>query len=739
MLTNNSATRKSLFRDDFDFSPGRIYSTDSKFKPIHFYKEAFKLSSNVDFLLGYFSSYAFEVLGESFFEFIRHGGKMRIAINHFLSERDKSLLYDEDYDIDEDEIEIIISKFEYYLQGLSNKEKFVFDCIRYLIDNDRLEVLPVALKGMSTSHYKNALFYDGTEYLYVNGSANFTRNGLIENGETIAVDVSWEEIGQERIYLEQEKINSIFAKANDAFIYLDSEDIFVGPINRYTESQTLEQLKKKYYKSHNGNFNFSVDDHLQTYTFTPRPYQQEAFDAWNANDFIGLLSMATGTGKTKTALYSIKEIERLEGSYHVVVGVPSSLLLEQWTEEAINFGLQGVFNSSEKNYKQRLKDLHLNLRLGLESNFVFICTYAMIGKGVIQKFFKQDPIPMLFIADEAHNLGASNVMKNVPRNFQKRLGLSATPNRKYDTIGSEFINDYFNCSELGYTYNYSLYRAIKNEFLTPYKYYVHFVSLTDDERERYLELSKKLLKYFDFSSGEFFPGAEMLLILRKRIIHQAENKLPLLEKIISEEQAKGKDMSHTIVYVPEGNSKVDENDVRIINEYAKVISQCGLTTHQITSQTENTELALKNFESGVVQVVTAMKMLDEGVDIPSVQRAIFCASTGNPKQFIQRRGRILRKFNNKVYAEVHDMIVIPSNDYSGLFYDEIGQIREMEEKIFRNEMHRIIDFIYACDNLTEYLTQSTQSTKVLAELCLNAQIDLYTSINEKLSHEEDNN
>ena len=116
----------------------------------------------------------------------------------------------------------------------------------------------------------------------------------------------------------------------------------------------------------------------------------------------------------------------------------------------------------------------------------------MIGKGVIQKFFKQDPIPMLFIADEAHNLGASNVMKNVPRNFQKRLGLSATPNRKYDTIGSEFINDYFNCSELGYTYNYSLYRAIKNEFLTPYKYYVHFVSLTDDERERYLELSKKL-------------------------------------------------------------------------------------------------------------------------------------------------------------------------------------------------------------------------------------------------------
>ena len=148
---------------------------------------------------------------------------------------------------------------------------------------------------------------------------------------------------------------------------------------------------------------------------------------------------------------------------------------------------------------------------------------------------------------------------------------------------------------------------------------------------------------------------------------------------------------------------------------------------------------LKNFESGVVQVVTAMKMLDEGVDIPSVQRAIFCASTGNPKQFIQRRGRILRKFNNKVYAEVHDMIVIPSNDYSGLFYDEIGQIREMEEKIFRNEMHRIIDFIYACDNLTEYLTQSTQSTKVLAELCLNAQIDLYTSINEKLSHEEDNN
>ena len=107
-----------------------------------------------------------------------------------------------------------------------------------------------------------------------------------------------------------------------------------------------------------------MDDHLQTYTFTPRPYQQEAFDAWKANDFIGLLSMATGTGKTKTALYSIKEIERLEGSYHVVVGVPSSLLLEQWTEEAINFGLQGVFNSSEKELQTTIKGFALKLETG---------------------------------------------------------------------------------------------------------------------------------------------------------------------------------------------------------------------------------------------------------------------------------------------------------------------------------------------------------------------------------------
>lgn len=736
---DDNVPTNGLFRNEFNFSPGRIYSTDSKFRPIHFYKEAFNLSANVDFLLGYFNGYAFEVLGDSFFEFIRNGGKMRIAINHFLSESDKTLLYSDDYQIDKEEIEIIISKFEYFLQGLTYKEKFVFDCIRYLLDNNRLEVQPVALKGMSTSHYKNALFHDGHDYLYVNGSANFTRNGLIENGETITVDVSWEEIGHERIQLEKNKIDSIFEKTNRAFVYLDSEDIFVGPINNYTESQSLEQLKKKYRQKEKSDVNFSVDDFTETYTFTPRPYQQKAFDAWKMNDFNGLLSMATGTGKTKTALFSIKKLEELEGSYHVVIGVPSSLLLEQWTEEANKFGLKGVFNSADKNYPKRLKDLNLNLRLGLDSNFVFICTYALIGKGVIQKYFKQDPIPILFVADEAHNLGASNVMKNVPRNFQKRLGLSATPSRKYDTIGSEFINNYFNCSELGYTYNYSLYKAIKNEFLTPYKYYVHFVSLTDDERERYLELSKKLLKYFDFSSGEFFPGAEMLLILRKRIIHQAENKLPLLGRIISEEQAKGKDMSHTIVYVPEGNSKADENDVRIINEYSKVISDCGLTTHQITSQSENTDLALKNFESGVVQVVTAMKMLDEGVDIPSVQRAIFCASTGNPKQFIQRRGRILRKFNNKVHAEVHDMIVTPSNDYSGLFHDEIGKIREMEEKIFRNEMHRIIDFIYACDNLTEYLTQSTQSAKALAEFCINAQIDIYTSINEKLSHEEDNN
>ena len=290
------------------------------------------MSTSVDFLLGYYNSYAFEVLEDSFFEFIRNDGKMRIAINHFLSERDRSLLYDNEYEIDEAEIQIIISNFEYFLQGLSDKEKFVFDCIRYLLDNDRLEVQPIALKGMTTSHYKNALFYDGQEYLYVNGSANFTRNGLIENGETITVDVSWEDIGNERILLEKEKIDTIFTKTNNAFVYLDAEDIFVGPINRNTESKSLEQLKQKYYNNIPNKGNYSIDDGgAVDYSFKPRPYQKDAFEAWKENNFNGLLSMATGTGKTKTALFSIKEIESLEGSYQVIVGVPSNLLLEQWT------------------------------------------------------------------------------------------------------------------------------------------------------------------------------------------------------------------------------------------------------------------------------------------------------------------------------------------------------------------------------------------------------------------------
>lgn len=723
------------FKENVKFAPGRLYSSETNHKPVDFYRSAFENSVQIEFLLGYYNSAVFEVLGESFLQFVKGGGTMKLAINHFLSEIDKEIIYGSDYTIDQEHIKRIIENFEDFLISLTEKGKFFLDCIRYLIEQERIIIIPIALSKMATAHYKSAIFYSSEDTLYVNGSANFTRNGLIGNGENIAVDVSWESTGQERIAIESKRFESIFSKKNKSFIYLDAEDVFVGPLNKHTEKQSLDRLTEKYKKLNSKTENQENIMSEPALTFEPRDYQRAAYSKWIENNCIGLFSMATGTGKTKTALYSVKEQAVIDNFYNIIIGVPSNLLLEQWEEECIDFGFTNIITSKTTGYKKKLKDLDFNQSLGLRQDFIFICTYAMIAKGVIQEVLDLSKIDVTFIGDEAHNIGADSIRKNIPTIFKKKLGLSATPNRKYDTIGSEFINNFFRCHEDGYTYNFSLFKAIQQGHLAPYSYHAHFVNLNESELDSYIALSKKLLKFFDFESGEFREGAEMLLIQRKRIIHKAADKLDCFKKILTSITNEGRPLNQTIVYVPEGE---DIESQSLINQYSSIISESGLKTHQITSSSENIKLALDNFENGSIDVLTAMKMLDEGIDIPSIKRAVFCSSTGNPKQFIQRRGRILRKHPTKEFAEIHDMVVAPSDISKRLFLEESLRIKSMEDKIFRNELDRIVDFAYASKNLSELTNATTKTARQLIVFCEEAGIDLFKEINKKLNNEDNN-
>lgn len=712
------------------------YSSDSQNLPLSFYKMAFSKSISIDFLLGYYSSNAFKVLGESFVEFIENGGSMRLAINHFLSEEDKKLIFDNAYEINQDKIEKIIANFELLFSEVKSDEKLFFDCLRYLIDKKRISFVSIVLKPYKLAHFKEAIYHDGCDFLYTNGSANFTAKGLNENAESFYVHRGWTEDGKQLINERILNFQSIFNKSNDNFIYLEDQSL-IAIINKHTEEQSLEKIRahvdrKKSFLTGESDLLYGDKKRVK---FFPRDYQIDAYQAWKKNNYIGLFSMATGTGKTKTALHCLMLEKESRGYCRVVIAVPSKLLVNQWRKEAEDFGFENVFTYELRGWEKKLKKINVNLSLNISSDFIFICSFHTLSSGRIENLLNVKDFDVILIADEAHNLGAPQTRIGISELYGNRLGLSATPSRKYDTLGSDFINKYFKCNDNGYTYNYSLFRAIKNNWLTPYKYYVKFVSLEQDELIEYQEYTKKLLKYFDFTSGEFHADAKNLLIQRKRVIHKARNKRVVLDKLLTEIMAHDQ-INQTIVYVPEGGDdredKIFHDDVKkVIDLYSEIISNKGLNTYQIINTSENINNALNNFVSGKIQVLTAMKMLDEGIDIPSIRRAIFCSSTGNPKQFIQRRGRILRKYEGKRFAEVYDMVITPS-----LEAISDAKILDMELKIFRNELNRVIDFLYASMNVDSYISQSLPEAVQLSDLCDSANLSLVSLIQEKLNNEE---
>jgi len=331
--------------------------------------------------------------------------------------------------------------------------------------------------------------------------------------------------------------------------------------------------------------------------------------------------MATGTGKTLTSLNVVLEEYRINNIYNIIILVPTSILVNQWISECEKFNFNNIFSNYTNNWSNKIKNVLLEKRLGLNPNFIFISTYATFNGVKFQDIFrnlKSDDI--ILIADEVHNLGTKRSINNYLSGVTKRIGLSATPNRKFDELGTSNIEQYFNSYAPNHTYNYSMLKAIKDGFLTPYYYYPKFIKLTDNEMEQYAEYSERLLKFYDFEKGVYKEEATILLIQRKRIIHQASNKSEKLIEILSE--INSEDLKHTIVYVPEGfepdyserdNYQVADDDIRIINEYTKSISKLNIKVHQIVGGTKGREDILKQFENGFIQVLTAMKTLDEGV------------------------------------------------------------------------------------------------------------------------------
>tara|TARA_R110000782_G_scaffold110863_2_gene200447 strand:- start:33448 stop:35652 length:2205 start_codon:yes stop_codon:yes gene_type:complete len=712
---------------DCDWSLDRDYKTGSENEPMQFYLDGLANSNEFSLLLGYFSSSAINLLSVGFATFISKGGKMKMVINHLLSAKDKeaiSRVEDNPNEIRIFDLTDIVSLG----RVLDEYDTHFFECLAYLISEKRIEIKVIKPKnGKGIAHYKSGVFSDGQDAVGYQASCNFTYYGLSENIEQLEAFLSWENGRSNKLIRRQLKlIDDYFTEKDEDVEYISVSEIEVVLKDRFGKKDINELLvkeeqllKKKQSLFSNPKLKKTIAklfEELEVirrtprfpYPEGPRPYQIEAYENWVKNDYKGMFAMATGTGKTITSLNCLLNEYKKTGIYRAIITVPTTALVEQWKKECGKFNFKNVITvSSKENWNSNLAFFNTASKL-IDTSYIVIVTYASLPRPKFQSYFTQLPKDTILIADETHNLGSQGLLRLLPNiHLEKRIGLSATPHRKFDEAGNQAIEEFFNDSP-PYIVSYSMEEALKIGWLCNYTYYPHIVKLTDQEMEKYKELSLQLLRMglFDKETGNFrsTPEIEKKLLERKRIIHKAANKLVAFKAILRSEFDKRKNLKYTLIYVPEGiEANFDETDFsvetddenRLINEYTKAVSHTddSVMVKQFTANSTNREEILKDFEQCKIHVLTSMKCLDEGVDVPRSELAIFCASTGNPRQFIQRRGRVLRLHKEKIHATIHDLVVIPEVADESTY--------EMEKGLVKKELERVVDFANLAMNKTD--------------------------------------
>lgn len=713
---------------DCDWSLDRDYKTGSEDEPIQFYLDGLANCNEFSLLLGYFSSSAINLLSVGFATFISKGGRMKMVINHLLSSRDKDAILKAEEGSQQDLPVFDLTDPSFLHRYLDDYSNHFFDCLTYLIVEKRIEIKIIKPKnGKGIAHYKSGVFGDGVDHVGYKASCNFTLHGLSENLEELEAFLSWENGRSNKLIKKQLKLIDDYFKEKDEDVeYIPVDEIEVVLKDRFGKKdinellvQEEQLLKKKQSLISNPKLKktitklFSEIEIIRRtpkfpYSEGPREYQINAYNSWVANNYKGMFAMATGTGKTITSLNCLLNEYMKTGIYRAIITVPTTALVEQWKKECAKFNFKNVVEvSSKENWDKNLAFFNTASKL-IDTSYIVIVTYASLPRPKFQSYFTQLPKDTILIADETHNLASQGLLRILPNiHLEKRIGLSATPLRKFDEAGNQAIQEFFN-DEPPYIVSYSMEEALKIGWLCNYTYYPHIVRLTDQEMEKYKELSLQLLRMglFDKETGNFrsTPEIERKLLERKRIIHKAVNKLEAFKAILRNEFDKRKNLKYTLVYVPEGiESNFDETDYslesdeenKLINEYTKAVSQTddSIMVKQFTANSNNREEILKNFEQSKIHVLTSMKCLDEGVDVPRSELAIFCASTGNPRQFIQRRGRVLRLHKDKIHATIHDLVVVPEVADENTY--------EMEKGLVKKELERVVDFANLAMNKTD--------------------------------------
>lgn len=485
------------------------------------------------------------------------------------------------------------------------------------------------------------------------------------------------------------EIISTFARSRgelDRVEKLDAlfEKIWAGEDEHYATYSLSKAAREEIIKFARGERPYSrpTSSKLTSNRALLRPYQLEAVTSWQTNGRKGILEMATGTGKTKTALACIESIlADSESSWLVIVACPFQHLVDQWADELELMEIETVraHGDSSKWRPHASRMINRLLDGGQNAGFL-VTTYATLGSDHLQ--FAVEPIAdkVMFIADECHYLGAKQAKSGMNPAYPIRLGLSATPSRHYDEGGTADILNYFE----GIVFEYAMEQAIANGYLVPYYYVPEFVELSSDESQQFASLSEQISRLANYRDAKAQERMKRLAIRRARILNNAEAKLDWLQDHMSRNPADS--WEYTLVYSGDA----------IFPKTTELIGRTlGIRQHEFTSRQSRSQRRniLARFEDRDLQVLCAMKCLDEGVDVPPTRTAYFLASSGNPREFVQRRGRILRPSPGKEHAQIYDAVAVPQMNS---VFD--ADMHKATRAALRTQLRRVQEFSRLANN-----------------------------------------
>jgi len=673
-----------------------------------FYVPVLQETKQYDRAAGYFDTKALAAAANGISGLIDNDGEMRLLASPRLNEEDKKALQGEINENERSEIvadtlnrELDPDQFSSYLQ----RDRLLV--IAWMVREGYLDIKIATLKDdevmnpFSHYHEKLGVLEDkNNDKIAFSGSINETELAWTDNYESFDVFREWIDAEQPRVEDKQTAFNRLW-KGEDPRVGVDPlPDVIEDQFKEISPPTTDGEPDLESYR------NGEVDGSAKVQEggdFTLRDYQEDAIDWWIDHNHRGIFSMATGTGKTFTALRAAL----LDADSRItVVVVPQTPLLSQWIED-----IKGVFGNNidilqcggeeGRGWKSKILDKVDPYRVSQDSiirkrskDVIITTIHSAVSEPFTRAMEGIPPDRIQLIADEVHNYGASTFQRLFDINAGRRIGLSATPERKMDPEGTEAILSYFGHNQ----FEYSTQDAIDEGYLAKYDYHLQICELQPHEYEEYSDLTEQInqisaqLANKDENSSvqELEEQLKRLSIERARIRKKAETKPQVFGDLLD------KDIPTPAIIFCEDTEQVDKIKTELEKrgeDYEEYVSQLP---------DEDLNRAYYKFENDMIDYLLAIRCLDEGVDVPGCQTAILISSNKSERQFIQRRGRVLRKTSGKEKAVIYDILTFP-----GVNAEEGDHITR---KVVEDEVERAKHLIQAAENqrdvekqLKEYL------------------------------------